>query len=259
MLLLFLFVAATCLLLNLQAHDAYTTASPPPRLHVVTVVTDPMHPKLQLLKNTAKKHGLDIHVMVSPKPFGHAVAAFGVKQLMFYDLLKSGTLPADDIVMLVDGYDLIINASEAELLRRFHRFRHDIVFAAELFCSPDQHRDKDYASRKPHVAPPYRYLNCGAFMGKVSALKQLYDDYSDRMSEEMDDQRVMTSIYLETNRIVLDARCSIFWCLVGADGHAELTDRGWKNTETQTYPAVFHANGPLVVKDVLFEKMYPHM
>ena len=37
-----------------------------------------------------------------------------------------------DIVMFVDGYDVIINDNQEELVKRFKQFGADVVFSAEL-------------------------------------------------------------------------------------------------------------------------------
>lgn len=55
------------------------------------------------------------------------------------------------------SYDVVLAASPDELLAKFSRLGHRVVFSAEGFCWPDQR----LASKYPQVHSGKRYLNSG--------------------------------------------------------------------------------------------------
>lgn len=57
----------------------------------------------------------------------------------------------------VCSYDVILASGPEELLMKFSRFAHRVVFSAEGFCWPDQR----LASKYPVVHNGKRYLNSG--------------------------------------------------------------------------------------------------
>uniref|UniRef100_A0A671PKB1 Procollagen-lysine,2-oxoglutarate 5-dioxygenase 3-like n=1 Tax=Sinocyclocheilus anshuiensis TaxID=1608454 RepID=A0A671PKB1_9TELE len=61
------------------------------------------------------------------------------------------------VIMFVDSYDVILASGPEELLKKFSRFSHRVVFSAEGFCWPDQR----LASKYPVVHHGKRYLNSG--------------------------------------------------------------------------------------------------
>ena len=67
-----------------------------------------------------------------------------------------------DIVMFVDGYDVVINDTQDELVNRFKQFGADVVFGAEPPCWPDE----SIADQFPQVHTRNRFLNSGGFIGR---------------------------------------------------------------------------------------------
>ena len=215
-------------------------------LHVVTVVTDPRHPHVQWLKQSAAKHGIPVHVLVSSKPIGHAAGGhFGQKITLTRAFLNSNAIPPDDLVMFVDGYDVVLNGSKREISRRFHaiaRGRDVAVFAAELFCWPDRDLEDEYAQRRP-TNSAFKYLNSGTYMGRASTLKRILNENFEGLDDTADDQRVFTSVFLRTDDIVLDHATAIFLAVCGAEPHLEELKGRWRNALTGTDPLVYHGNG----------------
>uniref|UniRef100_A0A671PCY0 Procollagen-lysine,2-oxoglutarate 5-dioxygenase 3-like n=1 Tax=Sinocyclocheilus anshuiensis TaxID=1608454 RepID=A0A671PCY0_9TELE len=64
------------------------------------------------------------------------------------------------VIMFVDSYDVILASGPEELLKKFSRFSHRVVFSAEGFCWPDQR----LASKYPVVHHGKRYLNSGGIL-----------------------------------------------------------------------------------------------
>ncbi|MGH0189121.1 UNVERIFIED_CONTAM: hypothetical protein FKN15_033523 [Acipenser sinensis] len=137
--------------------------------------------------------------------------------------------------------------SPRELLLKFQRFNHRVVFSAEGFCWPDQ----KLASKYPPVYNGKRYLNSGGFIGYATDLSRLVQLWSFR--DDDDDQLFYTNIYLdrvqrEKYNMTLDHKSKIFQNLNGAVEEVVLKfEKGRvraRNVAYDTLPVVIHGNGP---------------
>lgn len=233
---------------------------PRPKLHVVTVITDPNDENFLKLYNSAMIHNISFVPLLSPRQIGHGTG-FGMKIKLMRDYVQ--TVPDRDIVMFVDGYDVLITGTDKEIKARFERFRrthgNKALFSGEYFCWPDEYKKHQY----PEVSnTPYKYLNSGTYISTAGALKKLYKVSNvDMDSEEfakIDDQRFYTDLYLQhKDLIVLDTYNTIFNCLVYGLQDIELRNGVWYNKVTNSYPVVFHGNGGGEVKQFVFERIYP--
>ena len=89
----------------------------------------------------------------------------------------------DEVVLVVDAYDIVICANFQEILSRFVDTGCQVVFASEVFCWPFQH----LASAYPPVSHPYRFLNAGAVIGYAGRLR---DIMSYRPIDDSEDEQV---------------------------------------------------------------------
>ncbi|XP_013855865.1 multifunctional procollagen lysine hydroxylase and glycosyltransferase LH3 [Austrofundulus limnaeus] len=153
----------------------------------------------------------------------------------------------DMIIMFVDSYDVIFASGPDELLSKFSRLGHRVLFSAEGFCWPD-HR---LASKYPQVHSGKRYLNSGGFMGFASDLSAIVQQW--KYKDDDDDQLFYTRIYLDQNQrtkfnMTLDHRSRIFQNLNGAIDEVVLKFERAKvrlrNVAYDTLPVVIHGNGP---------------
>ncbi|XP_068444169.1 multifunctional procollagen lysine hydroxylase and glycosyltransferase LH3 [Clinocottus analis] len=153
----------------------------------------------------------------------------------------------DMVVMFVDSYDVILASGPEELLSKFSRLGHRVVFSAEGFCWPDQR----LASRYPEVHSGKRYLNSGGFMGFSSDLSLMVQQW--KYKDNDDDQLFYTKIYLDHKQrakfnMTLDHRSRIFQNLNGAVEEVVLKFERSKvrarNVAYDTLPVVIHGNGP---------------
>ncbi|XP_041094358.1 multifunctional procollagen lysine hydroxylase and glycosyltransferase LH3-like [Polyodon spathula] len=151
------------------------------------------------------------------------------------------------VVMFVDSYDVIFASGPRELLLKFQRFNHRVVFSAEGFCWPDQ----KLASKYPPVYNGKRYLNSGGFIGYATDLSRLVHSWT--LRDDDDDQLFYTNIYLdkihrEKFNMTLDHRSKIFQNLNGAVEEVVLKfEKGRvraRNVAYDTLPVVIHGNGP---------------
>ncbi|KAK7129497.1 hypothetical protein R3I94_017648 [Phoxinus phoxinus] len=151
------------------------------------------------------------------------------------------------VVMFVDSYDVILASGPAELLKKFSRFSHRVVFSAEGFCWPDQR----LASKYPTVHHGKRYLNSGGFIGFAPEIYAIVQQW--KYKDNDDDQLFYTRIFLDKEQrrkfnITLDHKSQIFQNLNGAIEEVvlkfEKSRVRARNVVYDTLPVVIHGNGP---------------
>uniref|UniRef100_A0A672YDU0 procollagen-lysine 5-dioxygenase n=1 Tax=Sphaeramia orbicularis TaxID=375764 RepID=A0A672YDU0_9TELE len=153
----------------------------------------------------------------------------------------------DTVVLFVDSYDVIFASGPEELLLKFSRLGHRVVFSAEGFCWPDQR----LASKYPEVHSGKRYLNSGGFIGFAPDLAAIVQQW--KYKDNDDDQLFYTRIYLDKTQrtkfnMTLDHRSRIFQNLNGAVDEVVLKFERAKvrarNVAYDTLPVIIHGNGP---------------
>jgi hypothetical protein len=120
----------------------------------------------------------------------------------------------DDIICVIDGYDMLANAGSDEIVRKFKEYNCDILFGSELNCWPGE-----YLSRYPDlgVKTGYKYVNGGGFMGYAHALKKYYTwktiDIVEEICKNGTDQAYMAEFvfaHYKTGKYKLDSEVKIF-------------------------------------------------
>lgn len=151
------------------------------------------------------------------------------------------------VIMFVDSYDVILASGPEDLLVKFSRFGHRVVFSAEGFCWPDQR----LASKYPAVHNGKRYLNSGGFIGYAPEIHAIVKQW--KYKDNDDDQLFYTRIYLDKDQrkkhnITLDHKSHIFQNLNGAIEEVvlkfEKSRVRARNVAYDTLPVVIHGNGP---------------
>ncbi|XP_056155998.1 multifunctional procollagen lysine hydroxylase and glycosyltransferase LH3 [Lampris incognitus] len=165
--------------------------------------------------------------------------------------LKSELLKHSDkqdmVILFVDSYDVIFASGPEEMLLKFSKFGHKVVFSAEGFCWPDQR----LAPKYPVVHTGKRYLNSGGFIGFAPELSAIVQQW--RNKDNDDDQLFYTKIYLDKAQrtkfnMTLDHRSRIFQNLNGALEEVvlkfEKSRVRARNVAYDTLPVIIHGNGP---------------
>uniref|UniRef100_A0A8B9LVK5 procollagen-lysine 5-dioxygenase n=1 Tax=Astyanax mexicanus TaxID=7994 RepID=A0A8B9LVK5_ASTMX len=151
------------------------------------------------------------------------------------------------IILFVDSYDVILAGGPEEILWKFARFKHRVVFSAEGFCWPDQ----KLAPKYPTVHSGKRYLNSGGFIGYAPEIYEIVSQWKHRDND--DDQLFYTLIYLDKaartkHNMTLDHKSRIFQNLNGAVEEVvlkfEKSRVRARNVAYDTLPVVIHGNGP---------------
>ena len=217
---------------------------------VVTVASDIT--KAQTLIKSAKANGIQLTVLGRGHPWeGGDMSSTGggqkVNELKNY-LAKCQD---DQLVLFVDGYDVLINDSLEEIIERFKSFECDVVFAAERTCWP--HDDELYRKQLDvQTLSGYPFLNSGCFIGYARVLKEI----TDFIEPSSDDQQYYQRQYVSGNwNIKLDHEAYVFICLAGTSPYTSIKENGQLlNSETNCCPCILHGNGGLNDK-ALFNKL----
>uniref|UniRef100_A0A8C9STB1 procollagen-lysine 5-dioxygenase n=1 Tax=Scleropages formosus TaxID=113540 RepID=A0A8C9STB1_SCLFO len=151
------------------------------------------------------------------------------------------------VILFVDSYDVIFASSPRELLWKFSRMGHRVVFSAEAFCWPNQ----KLSSKYPAVKNGKRFLNSGGFIGYAPDIIGIIQQWKQKDND--DDQLFYTNIYLDKVQrnkfnMTLDHHSHIFQNLNGAIEEVVLKfERGRvrvRNVAYDTLPIIIHGNGP---------------
>ena len=203
------------------------------QVHVLTVGTD--QSKMWALEQSAKAHGITyLNLGRQVIWSGGTMEAQGGGQKINLVRNHLESLHDGDVVLFVDGYDVIINDTLPTILERYEDMGADIIFAAEKNCWPDA----TMASQFP-LSTIYRYLNSGAYIGKVSTLKEFLNE---AVPNDSDDQlwmqkRFLSSDWQSTASANLDYEGYIFQC----DDDIEIINGQLSNG--MCCPCIYHGNG----------------
>ncbi len=203
------------------------------QVHVLTVGTD--QSKMWALEQSAKAHGITyLNLGRQVTWMGGTMEAQGGGQKINLVRNHLESLHDGDVVIFVDGYDVIINDTLPTILERYEDMGADIIFAAEKNCWPDP----TMASQFP-LSTIYRYLNSGVYMGKVGALKEFLNR---AVPNDSDDQlwmqkRFLSSDWQSTASVNLDYEGYIFQC----DDHIDIINGQLANG--MCCPCIYHGNG----------------
>uniref|UniRef100_A0A8C7IE80 procollagen-lysine 5-dioxygenase n=1 Tax=Oncorhynchus kisutch TaxID=8019 RepID=A0A8C7IE80_ONCKI len=216
-------IAVVCvLLLGLMQSSlgAEQRVIPPENLLVITVATEDTDGFTRFMR-TSKEFNYTVKVLGLGEQWkgGDVARTVGGGQKVRWlktELLRHSA-KKDMVIMFVDSYDVILASGPEELLWKFSRLGHRLVFSAEGFCWPDQ----KLAPKYPPVHTGKRYLNSGGFIGYAPELSEIVQQWKHKDND--DDQLFYTKIYLDKVQrtkynMTLDHRSRIFQNLNGAIG-----------------------------------------
>ena len=212
------------------------------KTHAITVGTD--NSKCHRLIESSEKYGFDFkNIGQGVKWKGTDMSGPGGGQKV--NLLKNfvRTLPDSDVILFADGYDTFTRSKIEEIERRYLEFNCRVLFAAEEWCWPDE----ELSNQFPPSDTPYRYLNSGLFIGRVSELKKIF---AEPIEDHEDDQLYYQKRFLSGGfNIKLDYEAYIFQCHdpVVCNDNAGSIGSGFVdslyNPITKCFGCMYHGNG----------------
>jgi hypothetical protein len=231
----------------------------PNKFHVITVITN-INENYKKLDISAKKNNIDLIPLISYKRIGY-VYGFYMKLLLTNEYIKY--LPDDNIVMFIDGFDVLINNQPENIINKYYELTtgEKALFSAEKACWPYSSLHNLY----PVTSSKYKYLNSGTYISTVKILKKLFISIMNKINKVyykmydimIDDQGLFTKIFLFEHQdlIMLDYNAEIFNCLYDSINDIEFKDNKIYNKTTNTYPMVLHGNNASS-KDFLLNDIY---
>ncbi|MBT4522960.1 MAG: hypothetical protein HOC23_23410 [Halieaceae bacterium] len=208
---------------------------------------DSMGPELERLHSSTDNQGVELEVIGLGQEFDRS-------RFAKLDALELAVrrLPADQVVLCTDGYDVLYVDPPGTILRKF------LDRAAPLLFSVERLFTHHYTSHREHFdresgGSPYRYPNSGGLIGRAGAIMEMLDELRNVDRDEplghvwgifSDQTLVGDYIARHPGKIALDFECDIFWCTAGEWGIAAqnssiVEGRIW-NPTTQTQPSIVH-------------------
>ena len=222
----------------------------PSKIKYYTVATK-QHDGLDRLKQSAEYYGIDLNVIGLDSSWtdgdvGRLEHPGGGQKI---NILKKELqkLDDDDLILFVDGYDVIFLTGTEEIEQKWNNLTIDplvkVIFGSEKAIWPDP----SIADKFPESESEYRFLNSGNFMGKVKDLKKITEE---EISDSGDDQLYYQHKFLSKKYgIQLDYKAEIFQCIAGCTDWPNIKDElaikkdRITNVPHSTEPCVFHGNG----------------
>lgn len=198
-------------------------------IHVVTVATI-LKPQLANLLTTARLHDVAPVVLgVGDSRMRPGSVNFSIKleyaKAWLERQLASGAVRDNDLVFVVDGYDVVVTGGEADMRAAYRGLGSPlVVLSGERACYPD-------ASARPYFdarsSSPYRYICAGMFAGRARHLYNVLRDTPElNVPGERDDQRMWTRAFMahgDALGIVIDTAHAL---LPSVNGDDAVTIRG---------------------------------
>lgn len=110
----------------------------------------------------------------------------------------------DDIICIIDGYDMLANGPPSELLMKYEKFGSNIVYGGEKFCFSYNGIPLE-ANKKLSILNYRKFLNGGFCIGKRKDIMLLYEWILKNCKDCNDDQKMACKYAnIFPNRIKVD-------------------------------------------------------
>lgn len=160
-----------------------------------------------------------------------------------------GSLPHEDVVLIVDGFDCVLLQDAEVILSRYVEFGKPVVFG----CAEKARVDR-VALSVWYGTCMGENLNAGGCIGRAWALLELWRTYLDAYGDERDDQRALTRICQETPLfrerpgVAFDVDGRIFYnagrtLRPGTAFGLRINNGRWESARTGAQPCILHAVG----------------
>ena len=185
-------------------------------MRVLTLATNDIG-YLPALKFLCKKNNHNLDIL----EFGSVWKGFSWRILKTLHKLRKldADLQSDEIIMLVDAYDILVLADHTEIITKFNLFNCDVIFSASCKYSGQPNLTLIYQHIIHKISSIYfdkatdTILNAGSLIGKVKCLKLIFERmYKYHLRTNVcDDQILLNKIYLKDINYKIDYESTIFW------------------------------------------------
>lgn len=160
------------------------------------------------LLTSARKAGLDVHVL----GFGHEWRGFLQRSTALLEHLH--TLDDDEVVAVVDAYDVLVLGSAKECDAKYRALGTRAVLMGAYHSNAITRSLFGDSDNGDHF---YDNISMGCYMGYVASVRTLLSKFCSRVNCGTDlkrnDQRLMTDFYIKECRdcILPDHQCDVFY------------------------------------------------
>jgi hypothetical protein len=195
--------------------------------------------------------------------WGEKWVGSGEKLIAICNYVKD--LPADEIVISVDPFDVIFLSDTGEIESKFRRMRRPFLCGALKLTSFNARVYDHEFNRTPWTTPGnptgYNYLNAGTWISTAGYARRILEGLIDaeQLAPANVDQEILTATYLEDRSMVdIDWKCEIFYNLLFRNfitRKPDLSDLRFdhgriRNGATGTLPSILHASGNVFMKEI---------
>uniref|UniRef100_A0A452S521 procollagen-lysine 5-dioxygenase n=1 Tax=Ursus americanus TaxID=9643 RepID=A0A452S521_URSAM len=115
----------------------------------------------------------------------------GQKVRLMKEVMEHYANQEDLVILFTECFNVIFAGGPEEVLKKFQKSNHKVVFAADGILWPD----KRLADKYPIVHIGKRYLNSGGFIGYAPNINQIVQQWN--LQDNDDDQLFYTKIYID--------------------------------------------------------------
>ena len=183
---------------------------------------------------------------------------FGWRLNLVLEYLK--TLPSDEIVIVVDAYDVIFLRDSKELKEEFLKMNVKFLCGAfrKLGGVLGFLQECEFGKEKSELPSPYNNICAGTYIGRVRDILDIYENYE--IEDGEDDQVLLNRIYDDMEgAITPDSEFKIFCTLFPTiftrsvrteDKIIVTSNKKLKCNATNTYPFVIHGLANMNLDDI---------
>lgn len=226
-----------------------TSLSASPKLHVCTVANYE-HPFLKHFLDSCNRYSIPLDLLGWGK--GYYSHGWALQLIDHY----VQTLPDEDLVLVVDAFDVFFLAGQEEIVRRFEELGVSFLISAERGCGPDP----QLASFYPPSPTPYRFVNSGTYMGYVKEMKKILKRMPHPICPYENDQRCFTLDFLaHPEDYFLDRHSQFAQTLWGEQREGFFLDpvaMKCTNQITGRAPCIIHGNGYAPLVDEFYNELF---
>jgi len=204
-------------------------------MHIITIATDENN-WLDDWKKSARKWGYEYTILGK----GREWKGFSTKIKLIIEFLNSRE--PDEIVVIVDAYDLLFAGPPGELEKKFLSMSSPIVAGGEDMCILNCHKHSCKVNNER-----YKWVNGGCIIGRVQALIDAYV-YTLQVSPE--DDQIGIAKYMDENpsKVTIDGNQMIVANVRSTDELNCIAGGRFQHTETQHIPVIIHT--PFMYSDL---------
>jgi hypothetical protein len=222
-------------------------------MKIITVATE-SNGYFYSLQESATKFNYELIVL----GYGEKWKGFGWRVNLIIDYIK--TLPKNEIILMVDAYDVIILRDSNELKEEFIKL--NVKFLCGAFRKLDGLlglcQEIEFGKTKNNIPPPYNNLCAGTWISTVEYAISIYDNLY--IENNKDDQVLLNQIYDNDNNLItpdynFNIFCTVFPTLltrqIRSDDQILITNKKLYCGVTKTYPFIIHGVGNTDLTNIL--------